>query len=174
MFAPWHWTFVVFDFPCLVSLLSPTVLAEAAFWDDGDGESDSSFPTGELVESHPTMRPRYQGMYDCEFCPYSSRILFSVVRHERTHTGEKPFCCSVCKRAFAFSGDLRIHMRIHTGEKPFCCEVCQKAFAKKSFLVVHERVHTGEKPYKCGTCNKNFSQKCNLSCHERSHTEERP
>ncbi|KAM7287457.1 zinc finger protein 79-like [Ixodes scapularis] len=109
--------------------------------DDGDGGSDSSSPRSELVESLPTMRPRCEGMYRCEFCPYSSSYLKSVINHERTHTGEKPFSC----------------------------EVCQKAFARNDVLANHKRVHTGEKPYQCGTCEKNFSQRNNMLRHERTH-----
>uniref|UniRef100_A0A147BL10 Putative c2h2-type zn-finger protein n=1 Tax=Ixodes ricinus TaxID=34613 RepID=A0A147BL10_IXORI len=172
MFAPWQYSFLVFDFPCLVSPIS-TVLAGAAFQDDGDSESDSFFPRSELVELQPTMRPRPEGTYHCEFCPYSSRHLFNVTRHERTHTGEKPFRCSVCERAFAQAGDLRIHMRTHTGEKPFRCEVCQKAFARSYVLTIHKRAHTGEIPYKCGTCEKEFSKRHHLLHHERSHGGER-
>ncbi|XP_040072251.1 gastrula zinc finger protein XlCGF17.1-like [Ixodes scapularis] len=151
-----------------------TVLAKAAFRDDVGNKNNSSSPRNELVESQPTTRPRYEGMYTCKFCPYSCRSLSHVTRHERTHTGEKPFRCSVCEKAFAFIADLRMHMRTHTGEKPFRCEVCQKAFAKSHQLLIHKRVHTGEKPYRCGTCEKEFSHKSSLLCHETSHSGERP
>ncbi|KAM7299200.1 gastrula zinc finger protein XlCGF17.1 [Ixodes scapularis] len=155
----------------------PTYLfvpVEAAFRDDGEGKSNSSSLRGELVELQPTIRPRHEGMYHCEFCPYSSHNLRDVTKHEGRHTGEKPFHCSVCERAFAVRGNLRIHMRTHTGEKPFRCKVCQKAFARSNVLMIHKRVHTGEKPYKCGICEKEFSHKCGLLYHERTHSGERP
>lgn len=169
MFASWHWTFVVVDFPSLVSLSSPTVPAEAAFREDGDSESNFSSLKCELVESQPSMRQRYEGMYQCEFCPYFTHHLRHVTEHERTHTGEKPFRCSVCERPFAEISHLRVHMRTHTGEKPFSCEVCQKAFARKHDLTIHKRIHTGERPYQCRTCEKEFAQRHSCLRHERTH-----
>nr|2EMX_A Chain A, Zinc finger protein 268 [Homo sapiens] len=33
-----------------------------------------------------------------------------------------------------------------SGEKPFGCSCCEKAFSSKSYLLVHQQTHAEEKP----------------------------
>ena len=41
-----------------------------------------------------------------------------------------------CEKAFSTTNDRVTHMRPHTGEKPYPCNYCDKAFSVKSILAV--------------------------------------
>lgn len=40
------------------------------------------------------------------------------------------FACSICQKHFNKSSDMKRHKKSHTGERPFNCLTCQKAFLK--------------------------------------------
>ncbi|XP_060547185.1 zinc finger protein 721-like [Pantherophis guttatus] len=111
--------------------------------------------------------------YKCMECGKAFTCSSSLYCHKRIHSGEKPYQCMDCGKTFTFSSSFNSHKRIHTGEKPYICIECGKAFTFSSSLNSHKRIHTGERPYICIECGKGFRKSSNLSSHKRIHTGER-
>lgn len=59
----------------------------------------------------------------------------------RTHTGEKPYKCKYCDRAFSQSNDLVKHTRSHVGDNTYQCKQCPMAFRLHSELRSHSKMH---------------------------------
>ncbi|XP_065103523.1 uncharacterized protein [Paramisgurnus dabryanus] len=146
-------------------------------------------------------KTKKQQQFHCEHCGKNFVYLSQLKGHMRTHSDEKPFCCTEYAGCFRTKYSLDVHKKIHTGElaykcsesektrdsrslqphqnvhskeKLYQCSHCDKRFHLKYLLIRHERIHTGEKPYHCSVCGKSFNQRFNLVIHQRIHTGEKP
>ncbi|XP_071530933.1 uncharacterized protein [Panulirus ornatus] len=82
----------------------------------------------------------------CPHCAFTTTQHYSLLRHRRTHTGEKPYSCPYCSYRCTESCRLKIHLRTHTGEKPFSCPHCSYQAADNRNLKRHLLVHNSKSP----------------------------
>uniref|UniRef100_A0A1A9VNZ7 C2H2-type domain-containing protein n=1 Tax=Glossina austeni TaxID=7395 RepID=A0A1A9VNZ7_GLOAU len=139
----------------------------------------------------------------CRFCTKTFTTTTHRRRHERIHTGERPYICESCGKSFASAAELTSHRSCrHLQERNFVCYICDKRFNRRSQLNIHKaNVHAArpathictickaafkritelkthinvhkEKVYKCTECNKLFAHHSGLYVHQKIHKKQR-
>ena len=152
-------------------------------------ECHKTFPSQRILKCHERIHTEEHKLKLQEantfFCPISdcfNKVGFRSAQdlevHNMSHTGEKPFICTVCNYATSTIDKLRIHERRHMGEgpegKPYSCSFCNKRFRASGTLAHHLLIHNDTKMESCSECDKKFRHKTTLRIHMRTHTGEKP
>ncbi|KAJ8346733.1 hypothetical protein SKAU_G00281340 [Synaphobranchus kaupii] len=135
---------------------------------------DKVFSTPHGLEVH--VRRSHSGTrpFGCSVCRKTFGHAVSLEQHMNVHSQERSFECKMCGKTFKRSSTLSTHLLIHSDTRPYPCQYCGKRFHQKSDMKKHTYIHTGEKPHKCQVCGKAFSQSSNLITHSRKHTGFKP
>ncbi|KAJ4441298.1 hypothetical protein ANN_11152 [Periplaneta americana] len=143
-----------------------------------------SFPSPTYTHSHMISAIMGYPMFTepshaCNICGKRFHRKDVQTNHMFLHSGQRPFSCAHCGKAFAFKSNLSTHLATHPSDAghqqvEFVCPECGKKFRHRSSLTLHRKAHSGQFNHTCAACGKKFMKKSHYEGHLRSHDSERP
>ena len=89
-----------------------------------------------------TSTSSFDRIHKCEHCVLAFTRFDMLQRHNRKHTGEKPYECNLCFRNFSRSDHLNTHRINHFGLKPYICNICPYASSRRDMVSRHLQTHS--------------------------------
>jgi uncharacterized Zn-finger protein len=66
--------------------------------------------TDNLLRAHIRLHNK---KYTCDLCEYKTTSMYNLQRHKISHTGVKPFPCTICDKGFTRNEQLKNHLKSH-------------------------------------------------------------
>lgn len=83
----------------------------------------------------------FDRIHKCEHCVLAFTRVDMLMRHNRRHTGEKPYECNMCFQNFSRSDHLNTHRINHFGLKMYKCSNCTYASSRRDMVSRHLQTH---------------------------------
>ena len=98
----------------------------------------------EIFEPRKIEIQRDENGYQCNRCDYISSYSKNFKEHYRTHTGEEPFGCKLCKQRFKSKSSCIRHIRGHDDRFKLKCSLCNYTATRTEYITIHaEKAHNG-------------------------------
>ena len=137
---------------------------------DGHAGGEPAELNTTVMCSPSVVQPRGK-VTSCRFCPYVSTSSINVKRHERAHTGDKPFGCAHCTYRSA-RYVVGVPLRECTRTMALVHRHSLSCVGRSDDLKKHTLRHslgTGEFPHKCCRCTYACLDLSNYKRHLRAH-----
>ena len=124
----------------------PYYSASVASTDSATDYSSAASDAGyESLAASRTL-PRPTQLIGANLGPPAPQSMMGQFSSKMSSNTQKKHKCKVCDKRFTRPSSLQTHMYSHTGEKPFACTVegCGRHFSVVSNLRRHKKVHKGE------------------------------
>lgn len=119
-------------------------------------------------------RKRQKRPHACEYCNQRFLHLHMLEVHKKCHEGEELVLkCHYCLEEAIDADALKEHESTHSGPKPYLCTICGRNYKKRETMVYHRKHHQPEREYICDVCSKRFSAAGKLAKHLRTHSEDK-
>ena len=103
-----------------------------------ESESFACLQSSDTTDAHSaaSLQPVTEGRwYSCDTCHASIVGAAAFELHCRSEHRRTP--CVYCGKTFSQKGNMERHQRRHTGERPFACPHCSCSYTRKETLKVH-------------------------------------